>query len=91
MTSLMFLDAEQLVQLTGRKRPKAQCEFLAREGYHFRVNACGEPVVLVAEVHKRFGVDLEPATPRGKKAPDLNWAWMEKRGLVRKRGQIENS
>lgn len=87
----MFLDAEQLQRLTGRKRCKQQCEFLAREGYHFRVNACGEPIVLIAEVHKRFGIELEPAKARGKKEPDLNWAWMEKRGIVRSRGQNENT
>jgi hypothetical protein len=84
----MFLDAAQLVQLTGRKRPKAQCEFLAREGYHFRLNACGEPVVLVAEVHKRFGVDLAPQAGRapGQKSI-INWQALERRGMVRRRGQ----
>ncbi len=88
----MFLDAEQLVQLTGRKRPKAQCDFLAREGYHFRVNACGEPVVLVAEVHKRFGVELAPQpgrAPGGKSI--LDWQAMERRGMVRLRGPNKNA
>lgn len=86
----MFLDADQLTKLTGRKRPKAQCEFLAREGYHFRVNACGEPVVLVAEVHKRFGVQLEPSRSTATKEPDLDWQAMQRRGMVRSRGQTSN-
>lgn len=87
----MFLDAEQLVQLTGRKRPKAQCEFLAREGYHFRLNACGEPVVMAAEVAKRFGIELPSAPARSRTEPDLNWQAMVKRGMVRRRGQTQNN
>lgn len=88
----MFLDPDQIFQLTGRKRPKAQCEFLAREGYHFRVNACGEPVVLAAEVAKRFGVELDPAPGRaaGQKSI-LDWQAMERRGMVRARGPQKNN
>lgn len=87
----MFLDAQQLVQLTGRKRPKAQCEFLAREGYHFRLNACGEPVVLAAEVHKRFGVELapQPGRPPAEKSI-LDWQAMERAGMIRSRGPQKN-
>lgn len=82
----MFLAPEQLVVLTGRKRPKAQCDFLAREGYHFRVNACGEPVVLEEEVRKRFGIESPMSRGRQAKEPDLDWRAMEKRGMVRGRG-----
>lgn len=76
----MFLTTEQLGQLTGLKRPKAQCEFLAREGYHFRLDARGKPVVLAAEVAKRFGVDLAPAVERSRSI--LDWNAMERRGMV---------
>lgn len=87
----MFLAPEQLVVLTGRKRPKAQCEFLAREGYHFRVNACGEPVVLEEEVRKRFGMEQAPARSKATKEADLDWRAMIKRGMVRRHGKEEDN
>lgn len=88
----MFLDAEQVARLTGKKRPKAQCAVLAAEGYHFRVNSCGEPIVLVAEVNKRFGLELEPQSVRAPAEKSiLDWQAMQRRGMVRTRGPQKNT
>jgi hypothetical protein len=88
----MFLSAEHLYALTGKKRPKAQCAFLAREGYRFRVNSCGEPVVLEEEVRRRFGMkEMGPAKAPGDDGPDLDWRGMAQRGMVRRRGSQEKT
>jgi hypothetical protein len=86
----MFLSAEQLQLLTGRKRPRAQCDFLTREGYRFRVNACGEPVVLEDEVRQRFGIKQAPVKVADN-GPDLDWQAMVRRGMVRRRGTPEKT
>lgn len=41
----MFLSADDIYHLTGRKRKSRQVEWLRAEGIAFRVNACGFPVV----------------------------------------------
>ena len=51
----MFLTVEKLEQLTGRKRPKAQIRWLVDNGYRFRVNASGRPVVLESAVEEDMG------------------------------------
>lgn len=85
----MFLSPDQLQLLTGRKRPRAQCDFLSREGYRFRVNACGEPVVLEEEVRQKFGLKQAPVKASTEGEPDLDWQAMALRGMVRRRGTPE--
>lgn len=46
----MFLSAEELVQLTGRKVRSKQIDMLRRMGIPFFVNALGRPVVARASV-----------------------------------------
>lgn len=48
----MFLTDEQKVNLTGYKRPKFQARWLKANGYKFRLNASGRPVVLESEVQR---------------------------------------
>lgn len=49
----MFLDAAELVILTGRSVKAKQIDTLRKMGLPFRVNACGKPVVTVAAVEGR--------------------------------------
>lgn len=46
----MFLNLEQLIELTGRKLKSKQIEALRRMGVPFRVNAVGRPVVAVSAI-----------------------------------------
>lgn len=46
----MFLSAEELVQLTGRKARSKQIDVLRRMGIPFFVNALGRPVVARSSV-----------------------------------------
>lgn len=63
----MFLTAEAIVALTGRKKPKLQREWLLSRGYRFDVRADGRPAVLVSQVEERQGVRVDqPQEP--------NWA-----------------
>lgn len=89
---MIFLSAEDIERLTGRKRPKAQCDFLSREGYRFRTNAVGEPLVLEDEVRRKFGLPEKIPSTRGRNdEPDLNWQLMRNRGMVTGRGQTKNA
>jgi hypothetical protein len=49
----MFLTAEDLAELTGRKIKSKQIEALRRMGLPFHVNAVGKPVVSVATIEGR--------------------------------------
>lgn len=64
-----FLNAEDLVELTGRKIKSKQIEALRRMGLPFHVNAVGKPVVAVAAVEGR----------RAPPAPEKTWE-MPRRG-----------
>lgn len=46
----MFLNLEELTELTGRKLKSKQIEALIRMGVPFRVNAVGRPVVATAAI-----------------------------------------
>lgn len=46
----MFLTADELAELTGRKIKSKQIEALRRMGLPFHVNAAGKPVVSVAAI-----------------------------------------
>jgi len=49
----MFLTADDLAELTGRKIKSKQIEVLRRMGLPFHVNAAGKPVVPVAAIEGR--------------------------------------
>lgn len=55
----LFLTADELVTLTGRRTRPAQIEALRRMGVAFRVNAIGAPVVTRAAVLGQ--ADVRPA------------------------------
>lgn len=61
----MFLTADELVELTGRKVKSKQIEALRRMGLPFHVNAIGRPVVAAATIEGR----KEPAPA----APEKVW------------------
>jgi hypothetical protein len=50
----MFLTAQEIQTLTGRRRYSAQVRWLREKGYKFDVNGLGEPVVAVAEVNRKL-------------------------------------
>lgn len=58
--SELFLDAAELVQLTGRKPKSLQIAWLRKEGLAFRVNATGHPVVLRSTVDQRAPLQAVP-------------------------------
>lgn len=66
----MFLTADDLVELTGRKVKSKQIEALRRMGLPFHVNAVGKPVVAAAVIEGRK--QMAPA-------PDKAWE-MPRRG-----------
>lgn len=49
----MFLTAEELAELTGRKIKSKQIEALRRMGLPFHVNAVGKPVVPASAIEGR--------------------------------------
>ena len=50
MTEPLFLNEDELIELTGRKTKSLQIEELKRMMIAFRVNALGKPVVTRAAV-----------------------------------------
>ena len=68
----MFLNDQELVQLTGYKRKKWQIRWLRNRRFRFEINKAGEPQVLRAYAEKRMsdGNKSEVAQP--------NWAAMVK-------------
>ena len=60
MASRLFLDRDELVQLTGRKRPSSQIKWLREHGYPVEVSAAGRPIVLRAEVERRLSTEETP-------------------------------
>jgi len=49
----MYLSVEDIVRLTGKKRPTAQITWLKTNGYKFNVNGLNQPVVAVAEAMRK--------------------------------------
>lgn len=49
----MFLTADELAELTGRRIKSKQIEALRRMGLPFHVNAVGKPVVSAAAIEGR--------------------------------------
>lgn len=52
-TTNIFINSEQLIQLTGRKNKSLQIAWLRAEGINFRVNATGHPVVTCTTIEGR--------------------------------------
>ena len=50
----MFLSIEEIIRLTGKRRPSAQIRWLRDHGYRFTVNGLNEPIVAVAESHRKL-------------------------------------
>lgn len=50
----MFLTTDEIVRLTGFKRPGAQVEWLKDHGWKFTVNGLNQPVVAVTEVARKL-------------------------------------
>ena len=72
----MILSPAVLIRLTGYGRPSAQIRWLRRHGWKYDVNALGEPIVAVAEFHRKMvGGELGSQEPDwgaingGQKAP----------------------
>lgn len=53
-TTNIFIDSEQLIQLTGRKNKSLQIAWLKTSGIAFRVNATGHPVVTILAIEGRM-------------------------------------
>jgi Domain of unknown function (DUF4224) len=63
----MFLTAKDIAKLTGYVRSSAQVRWLRRNGWRFTVNALREPVVAIAELHRKLVSGIAPA----KQEPDF--------------------
>lgn len=54
----MFLNSDEVAQLTGCKMPGYQCRWLSKNGYRFERASNGRPVVLRSHVESRLsGMD----------------------------------
>lgn len=64
----MFLDDDQLVELTGYRQKVKQVEWLRARAWPFELSASGRPKVLLSYMNKRLGGATESApavaTPR---------------------------
>jgi len=50
----MFLTAQEIERLTGKKRPSAQIAWLRERGYKIDVNGLGQPIVAIAEATRKL-------------------------------------
>lgn len=66
--SSTFLDADELIELTGRKMKSKQIEALRKCGLAFIVNAVGRPVVARSAIEGRAAA---PAAQKTKPVPRL--------------------
>jgi hypothetical protein len=67
----LFLTDEQLVELTGKRRPSAQAAELNRQGIQHKVRADGSVLVLRELVDQQFG--LRPPRKEVRKSVEPNW------------------
>ena len=51
--SMMFLNQQQLKDLTGYQKPALQRKWLLAHGYRFDVRADGSPALLIEQVRSR--------------------------------------
>lgn len=59
-TGDLFLDDDELAQLTGRKTKSRQVAWLKDSGIPYRVNATGHPVVTRTAIEGRIVADKPP-------------------------------
>ena len=64
----MFLNSQQLREMTGYKNHAAQATWLADNGYCFDLRCDGRPNVLIDQVRERQCKNTE-----SKPGPDLSW------------------
>jgi hypothetical protein len=50
----MFLSVQEIMRLTGKKRPSAQIAWLKAHAYRFNVNGLKQPIVAVAESYRKL-------------------------------------
>lgn len=67
----MFLSAEELQSLTGRKRVTLQREWLTLRGWLHEVNAAGRPVVLRSYAESRLSGSKAQATEQITQQPNF--------------------
>jgi hypothetical protein len=66
----MFLDAEELIELTGRRRRNSQIRALREMGIEHKIRPDGSVVVLTQHVIEQFGVKTkQESRPR----TEPNW------------------
>ena len=70
----MFLTDAELEQLTGTKQPSKMIEWLRREGFTFRVDRNGWPVVSADHVKQV----LSGSAAVKRKKPDVRIDWVSK-------------
>ena len=58
--SAMFLEDEELAELTRLKRPSAQAKWLQRNGIRYVTGADGSPRVLRSAIEKMLGGAVRP-------------------------------
>lgn len=59
-----FLNKDEIIELTGKKRPAFQIAWLAKKGWIFETNAAGRPVVSREYVRAKLG-GVSAAPPAG--------------------------
>ena len=70
----MFLDREQLIDMTGFVNCQKQCDWLAQNGYSFDVRSDGRPNVLVEQVRRR---QLAKYVSRTESKPGIDLSWLK--------------
>ena len=73
----MFLSDAELEKLTGTKQPRKMIEWLRGEGFTFRVDRNGHPVVLAEHVAEIMGGRAAARTKQRMK-PAVNVAGLKK-------------
>lgn len=74
----MFMNDEQLEDMTGYKNHHAQAKWLAENNYRFDLRSDGRPNVMVDQVRARqLGLHHEQA---GHSKPGPDFSWLEKAG-----------
>lgn len=60
----MFLSADDLITLTGRRTASAQIRVLTKQGIPYHINANNKPVVLADNLKKPEQPTLTPERPK---------------------------
>jgi hypothetical protein len=53
----MFLTKREIARLTGTFKENEQVDWLINNGFVFKVNGQGEPIVLKKQIEQLFGID----------------------------------